>query len=149
MATPEQEHLMGSNQSVGSFVGTFLKPVSDVSEILRKKKLQILSCSTNLTKDQIDFIKACPKNLVEKFNIQVPNDAYLSESSVDDDDFEVLKNDNFFQTLSKEQEMPAYDSNTNYETEFFKLHIKNQSLLQELDEESTDKVDIEMKLLKI
>ena len=98
MITPEQEHLMGSNKSVGSFVGNLLKP--DTTEVSKfkesaamKKKLQQLSTSTaNLTKQQIDFIKSCPKNLVKNFDIQAgaPTD-YLSESSVDDNDFEIFK----------------------------------------------------------
>jgi hypothetical protein len=47
--------------------------------------------------------------LVEKFNVpQSPAESYLSDSSVDDEDFDILKSDNF---TPFNEDVPAYDPN--------------------------------------
>ena len=102
---------------------------------------------------------------------------------MEEEDYEMIKSDNFFEDLQKmtdlpspksvkidvemmdeqrsnctssvfrtqEQlcKMPAYDPNKSYESEYFKLFMENQRILEKLDRVAADKTDTEIKILKI
>lgn len=45
--------------------------------------------------------------------------------------------------------MPEYDPSKSYEGEFFKMHMKNAQMLEELDQIAGDKNELLMKICRI
>lgn len=122
-----------------------------------------------LSEDKINFLKKIPKiqleqmghgNLIEMLD---HDEDFLSKSSISDSDFQLLMKDNFFELVKDIQtdlkkveiqtktplQMPKYDSKIAYDSEFYNLFIKNQSLMESVEEEANEINEIQMQIYRI
>lgn len=99
-------------------------------------------------------------NLIEMLD---HDEDFLSKSSISDSDFQLLMKDNFFELVKDIQtdlkkveiqtktplQMPKYDSKIAYDSEFYNLFIKNQSLMESVEEEANEINEIQMQIYRI
>ena len=75
-----------------------------------------------MTKEQVDFLKTLPSDLLNQFGLgDLALDAnaedYLSESSVEEADFDMLKGDDFFDMMKNMSSVSPYiDGSTDQES---------------------------------
>lgn len=111
-------------------------------------------------------------------NCETLQSDFISQSSIDDSDFDVLVKDNLCEimkdvnsddfkmvedsastrnAISSSQSsiqklplgIPKYDPNISYDAEYYELFEKNMELLEEIDRESNDIFDIQKRILRI